>query len=156
MPSVEQLFIPATSVGSTDNQPTITQSLQYVRGQVEADITEFTTWKTQLLSLGQQRTGECTEPVHVPMASARALPSSFTSRPLSCVTDLQSACSADFSSQLEMNINTVLCAVQTLVKRQEREEQEKQHEGVKRGEDVTVASSLTCMLLHICLDIYVS
>uniref|UniRef100_A0A665V9V2 Midasin n=1 Tax=Echeneis naucrates TaxID=173247 RepID=A0A665V9V2_ECHNA len=59
MPSVEQLFIPAMSVGSADSQPAITQSLQYVRGQVEADITEFTTWKTQLLSLGHQHTGEC-------------------------------------------------------------------------------------------------
>lgn len=59
MPGVEQLFTPATCVGSADNQPAITQSLQYVRGQVEAIITEFTTWKTQLLSLGQQNSGEC-------------------------------------------------------------------------------------------------
>ena len=61
MPSVEQLFTPARCVGSTDSQPAIAQSLQYVRGQVEADITEFTTWKTQLLSLGHQHTGECTK-----------------------------------------------------------------------------------------------
>lgn len=61
MPSVEQLFTPSTCVGSTENQPAITQSLQYVRGQVEANITEFTTWKTQLLSLGHQNSGECTD-----------------------------------------------------------------------------------------------
>ncbi|XP_035534963.1 midasin [Morone saxatilis] len=57
MPSVEQLFSSAVCVGSPDSQPAITQSLQYVRGQVEANITEFTTWKTQLLSLGHQNSG---------------------------------------------------------------------------------------------------
>ena len=61
MPSMEQLFTPAVCVGSKDSQPAITQSLQYVRGQVEADITEFTTWKTQLLSLGPQHSGDCTD-----------------------------------------------------------------------------------------------
>lgn len=60
MPSVEQLFTPATCVSSADSQPAISQSLQYVRGQVEASITEFTTWKTQLLSLGHQNSGEYT------------------------------------------------------------------------------------------------
>uniref|UniRef100_A0A8C4E441 Midasin n=1 Tax=Dicentrarchus labrax TaxID=13489 RepID=A0A8C4E441_DICLA len=57
MPSVEQLFSSAVCVGSPDSQPAITQSLQYVRRQVEANITEFTTWKTQLLSLGHQNSG---------------------------------------------------------------------------------------------------
>lgn len=55
---MELLFTPTTCVGSADNRPTITQSLHYVRKQVEAYITEFTTWKTQLLSLGHQHTGE--------------------------------------------------------------------------------------------------
>lgn len=59
MPSVEQLFTPFVCVGSADSQPAITQNLQYVRGRVEADITEFTTWKTQLLSLGPQSPGNC-------------------------------------------------------------------------------------------------
>lgn len=59
MSSVEQLFTPAVCVGGADSQPAIKQSLQYVRGQVEANITEFTTWKTQLLSLGQQNSGKC-------------------------------------------------------------------------------------------------
>uniref|UniRef100_A0A665VA47 Midasin n=1 Tax=Echeneis naucrates TaxID=173247 RepID=A0A665VA47_ECHNA len=106
MPSVEQLFIPAMSVGSADSQPAITQSLQYVRGQVEADITEFTTWKTQLLSLGHQH------------------------------TDHQSLFCSEFSAELETNINTVLCAVQTVVKRQEREQQKEQlHEANKEEDD---------------------
>uniref|UniRef100_A0A665V858 Midasin n=1 Tax=Echeneis naucrates TaxID=173247 RepID=A0A665V858_ECHNA len=112
MPSVEQLFIPAMSVGSADSQPAITQSLQYVRGQVEADITEFTTWKTQLLSLGHQHTGE----YH------------------------QSLFCSEFSAELETNINTVLCAVQTVVKRQEREQQKEQlHGNIKRGENDAVS-----------------
>ncbi|GAA6218580.1 midasin [Lates japonicus] len=93
MPSVERLFIPAACTGGADSQPAITQSLQYVRGQVEADITEFTAWKTQLLSLGQQH------------------------------TDHQSAFCMEFSAELETNINTVLCVVQTLVKRTEGEQQ---------------------------------
>ncbi|XP_071334594.1 midasin isoform X2 [Trachinotus anak] len=102
MPSVERLFIPATCVGSADSQPTVSQSLQYVRGQVEANVTEFTAWKTQLLSLGHQR------------------------------TDHQSVFCSEFSAELETNINTVLCAVQTLVKRQEREQQKEQRGDVKR------------------------
>lgn len=68
MPSVEQLFTPATCVGSTDSQPVITQSLQYVRGQVEASITDFTTWKTQLLSMGHQNSGEFTDLVNGKMS----------------------------------------------------------------------------------------
>lgn len=61
MPAVEQLFTPAVCVDSADGQLAIPQSLQYVRGQVEANITEFTTWKTELLSLGLQHSGECTD-----------------------------------------------------------------------------------------------
>lgn len=72
MPSVEQLFTPAARVGGAENQPAITQSLKYVRGQVEGSIAEFTTWKTQLLSLGQQSTGDFTEP--------RIIPSDITTR----------------------------------------------------------------------------
>ncbi|XP_041831629.1 LOW QUALITY PROTEIN: midasin [Melanotaenia boesemani] len=98
MSSIQQLFTPAMCVGSAASQPGIFQSLQYVRGQVEACITEFTTWKTHLLSLGHQHTDQ---------------PSAFCTR---------------FSAELEASINAVLCAVQTLVKRQERE----QHEDQKR------------------------
>ncbi|XP_036943295.1 midasin isoform X1 [Acanthopagrus latus] len=102
MPSVEQLFTPATCVSGGANQSAITQSLQYVRGQVEAGITEFTTWKTQLLSLEHQNSAD------------------------------QPAFCTEFSAELETNINTVLCAVQTLVKRSEREEQREQHGDIKR------------------------
>lgn len=59
MSSVEQLFTAAVSVGGANSQPAITQSLRYVRGQVEAYVTDFTTWKTQLLCLGPQPSGEC-------------------------------------------------------------------------------------------------
>lgn len=72
MPSVEQLFTPSACAGGAENQPAITQSLKYVRGQVEGSIAEFTTWKTQLLSLGQQSTGDFTEP--------RIIPSDITTR----------------------------------------------------------------------------
>ncbi|KAM9704373.1 midasin [Menidia menidia] len=101
MLSVERLFTP--SVGSADGQPAVAQSLQYVRGQVEAAITEFTTWKTQLLSLGLQHSGH---------------------QPTFC---------AQFSARLDANINTVLCAVQTLMKKREREQLEEQQEDVETG-----------------------
>nr|XP_046228345.1 midasin isoform X2 [Scatophagus argus] len=104
MPSVEQLFTPAVCVSSADSQPAITQSLQYVRGQVEDNIREFTTWKTQLLCLGHQS------------------------------SDHQSTFCTEFSAELETTINTVLCAVQTLVKRSEREQQRKQHGAVERDD----------------------
>ncbi|XP_039980712.1 midasin isoform X5 [Xiphias gladius] len=102
MSSVERLFIPARCVGSADSQPAITQSLQYVRGQLEANITEFTTWKTQLLSMGHQN------------------------------IDHPSAFCTEFSAELETNISTVLCAVQTLVKRRETQHQKEHHGAVKR------------------------
>ncbi|KAK9531216.1 hypothetical protein VZT92_010656 [Zoarces viviparus] len=101
MPGMEQLFTPAVCIGGADSQPGITQSLQYVRGQVEASIMEFTTWKTQLLSLGHQH------------------------------SDQQPAFCTEFSAELETNINTVLCAVQTLVKRRENEQQRQR---AQRGE----------------------
>ncbi|XP_077950103.1 midasin isoform X1 [Gasterosteus aculeatus] len=102
MPSIEQLFTPAVCVGGPDSQPAITQSLQYVRGQVEASIAEFTTWKTQLLSIGTQH------------------------------SDQPPAFCAEFSAELETNINAVLCAVQTLVKRREREQQRQTEQSGER------------------------
>ncbi|KAM6905784.1 midasin isoform 2-T2 [Lycodopsis pacificus] len=103
MPGMEQLFTPAVCVGGADSQPGITQSLLYVRGQVEASIMEFTTWKTQLLSLGHQH------------------------------SDQQPAFCSEFSAELEANINTVLCAVQTLVKRRENEQQRQRAQRGERG-----------------------
>lgn len=62
MPAVEQLFTLTACVGGADgSRPAVAQSLQYVRGQVEGALTDFTTWKTQLLCLGTQSGGECTE-----------------------------------------------------------------------------------------------
>ncbi|XP_035851556.1 midasin isoform X1 [Sander lucioperca] len=118
MPIMEQLFTPAVCVGRTDSQPAIAQSLHYVRGQVEASISEFSTWKSQLLSLGQQH------------------------------ADQQSAFCAEFSAELETTISTVLCAVQTLVKRREREQQGEQRgdalrEGAgEEGEDADPVEEL--------------
>lgn len=54
---------------------------------------------------------------------------------LTVFTDAQPAFCSDFSAELETNINTVLCAIQALVKRREREQQQQeQHEGVRTGE----------------------
>ncbi|XP_030578137.1 midasin [Archocentrus centrarchus] len=101
MPIVEQVFTPDVCVGTTDSQPAMIQSMQYVRGQVEASVIEFTTWKTQMLSLGYQH------------------------------TDHQHTFCTEFSAELEANINTLLCTVQTLVKRRERVQQREQHGDMK-------------------------
>lgn len=61
MPGVEQLFTLTACNSGTDNRPAIAKSLQYVRGQVEGALTDFTTWKTQLLCLGTQSDGQCME-----------------------------------------------------------------------------------------------
>ena len=53
MLSVEQLFTLAGPEGPAASQPGLASSLRYVRGEVEACLTEFTTWKAQHLSLGQ-------------------------------------------------------------------------------------------------------
>lgn len=51
---------------------------------------------------------------------------------------------SEFSAELETNINTVLCAVQTLVKRREREQQG----DVKRGENDAVGT-VACIMKHV-------
>lgn len=61
MPSMEQLFTPPVGVCNMNNQPAITQSLQYVRGQVEADISAFTKWKSQVLTLREPNPGNFTD-----------------------------------------------------------------------------------------------
>ncbi|XP_037836777.1 midasin isoform X2 [Kryptolebias marmoratus] len=125
MCSIEQLF--TVSVGGTNNQPAITLSLRYVQGQVEAYVTEFTIWKTQLLCLGPQ------PPEHA---------SSFCS---------------EFSTELESNISKVLCAVQTLMKRREREQQAEQQgdmqtEGAEEKEDSLLKPSHLTQLVEVELE----
>ncbi|XP_054617732.1 midasin isoform X2 [Dunckerocampus dactyliophorus] len=90
---IEQFFTPDAHVRNNMLQPAIIQSLQLVRGELMTNVTEFTTWKTQLLSVGRPPSDE---------------PSAF---------------SDEFAVELEANISSVLCAVQTLVKRRESGEQ---------------------------------
>ncbi|KAK2856665.1 hypothetical protein Q5P01_005400 [Channa striata] len=126
MPGIEQLFTPTVCVGGANSRPAITQSLQYMRGQVEINITDFTTWRTQLMSLEHQH------------------------------TDHQSSFCTEFTAELDTSINTVLCAVQTLVKRREREQQKEHQEDVKsegvqekdeeQVEDLLKPGHLTCLL----------
>lgn len=64
MSSIESLFSPLTGEGGANTQPTMTQSLNYVRGQVETAITEFTSWRSQVLSPGAEPIGQ--HPTHTP------------------------------------------------------------------------------------------
>ncbi|KAJ8409756.1 hypothetical protein AAFF_G00218150 [Aldrovandia affinis] len=100
MPAVEQLFTPPTPEGAAGAhalaQPALTRGLRFVRGEVEASLAEFTTWRTELLSPGHAD------------------------------EDSQRDFSREFSDQLEKTINGVLCAVQALVKRRDGPEEEEQ------------------------------
>ncbi|KAF4099466.1 hypothetical protein G5714_019592 [Onychostoma macrolepis] len=111
MPALEQLFIP-DGVPVLHTQPALICGLQAVRMEVETCLTEFTTWKTHLLSIRQSQKRR--------------------SHPFS----------AEFSRQLEKAINMVLCAVQMLVKRKEKEKPEDQHSESKRESDSEVAEEL--------------
>uniref|UniRef100_A0A671LK38 Midasin n=1 Tax=Sinocyclocheilus anshuiensis TaxID=1608454 RepID=A0A671LK38_9TELE len=111
MPSLEQLFIP-DGVLVLHTQPALICGLQAIRTEVETCLTEFTTWKTHLLSIRQ---------------SQKRRSHQF---------------SAEFSRQLEKTINMVLCAVQMLVKRKEKEKPEDQQSESKRESDSEVAEEL--------------
>ena len=60
MPKVEQLFTPEEAF-SNQAPPALIKGLQCVREEVESSLTEYTTWKTQLLSLGPSQAGEWKE-----------------------------------------------------------------------------------------------
>ena len=64
--------------------------------------------------------------------------------------DEQPAFCSEFSAELETHINTVLCAVQTLVKRSEREQQREQSGDVKKGENVMMQwRAAICVMKHV-------
>ncbi|XP_078798874.1 midasin isoform X2 [Oryzias latipes] len=115
MSGIEKLFSLSTSVGGPGCQPAVTQSLQFVRAQTEAFSADFTAWRTQLLCLGPQP------------------------------SDDQSSFSSEFSAELEANINTVLCAVQTLVKRH-RDQGKDGKDDAEEEEDLLKPGHLTRLL----------
>ncbi|KAL2081973.1 hypothetical protein ACEWY4_021791 [Coilia grayii] len=104
MPKVEQLFTAEEALGH-HTPPALIRGLQCVREEVESSMTEFTTWKTQLLSLGHSE------------------------------ADFPQMFSSEFSEQLEQAISTVLCAIQSLVKRREAQQQDDQQSESKPGSD---------------------
>ncbi|XP_062857908.1 midasin [Trichomycterus rosablanca] len=111
MATLEQLF---ALNGSTTPRPQLClmQGLHSIRTEVDSCIVEFTTWKSQQLSLGTVFKG--------PATSFRV----------------------EFSEQVERTINTVLCAVQSLVKKREREKDGEQQEEPKRESDSEVTEEL--------------
>ncbi|XP_072559009.1 midasin isoform X3 [Paramormyrops kingsleyae] len=104
MPPVEQLFTPDGC-----SQPLLACGLQYVRGKVEAALTEFTAWKEQLPCLDLTHQGQ------------------------------QQPFSLEFSDQMEKVISKVLCAVQSLLKMKEMDREQQSTEAVQEsrseGED---------------------
>ncbi|GAA6099361.1 midasin isoform X1 [Tachysurus ichikawai] len=92
------------------SQPCLTRGLRAIKTEVDTCIREFTAWKS------------------------RPLPHRTSSK--RSVTAFR----AEFSEQLERTINTVLCAVQGLVKRREREEE--QPEDNRKESDSEAAEEL--------------
>ncbi|XP_064196020.1 midasin isoform X1 [Anguilla rostrata] len=103
MLEVERFFTPPALAGAAGGhaQPALVRSLRYVRGEVEASLAEFGTWKRETLSLSHAR---------------KDLPQDFSS---------------EFSAQLDKTINSVLCAVQSLVKRKDGPEEEEQEQSAE-------------------------
>lgn len=110
LPSMEQLFTPpGVGLGHLKNQPAITQGLQYVRGQVEAGVSGFTQWRAQVMAQREQGSGELTESCWgVTRNQRHGCFVSSEEQPGSC---------SEVSAELEEIINTVLCGVQALVKK---------------------------------------
>ncbi|XP_057678283.1 midasin isoform X2 [Corythoichthys intestinalis] len=90
---VEQLFMPSASPSNKCLNPAVIQSLWYFREEAMRNVNEFSSWKTQNLLVG-----------HPP-------------------PDGLSAFCSEFSVDLETNINSLLCAVQNVVKRREKSEE---------------------------------
>ncbi|KAG5846734.1 hypothetical protein ANANG_G00118110 [Anguilla anguilla] len=124
MLEVERFFTPPALAGAAGGhaQPALVRSLRYVRGEVEASLAEFGTWKRQTLSLSHAR---------------KDLPQDFSS---------------EFSAQLDKTINSVLCAVQSLVKRRDGPEEEEQEQSESKPgsqeepEDLLKTGHLTKLL----------
>ncbi|XP_061609171.1 midasin isoform X3 [Phyllopteryx taeniolatus] len=118
---IERLFAPATCIGGRNLTPAVIRSLRFVRQEAMNNIAEFTLWKTQHLSVGQ--------------------PTSDDLSPFCC----------EFSAELEANISSLLCAVQTLVKRRENNDNKgpisgKEEVGEERVKDLLKPGHLTHQL----------
>lgn len=114
LPSMEQLFTPpGVGPGPPKNQPAITQGLQYVRGQVEAGVGGFNQWRAQVTAQRGPGSGE-------PIETCRGVARSSEEQPGSC---------PEVSAQLEGIINTVLCGVQALVKKNAEQKQQNRDNG---------------------------
>ncbi|XP_077567526.1 midasin isoform X1 [Stigmatopora nigra] len=105
---IGQLFMPTSSPINRHHCPAVIQSLQYFREEVMRNDNEFSSWKAKHLSVG-----------HI----SPDAPSVFCS---------------EFSADLETNINSLLCAVQNLVKRRKNNEEIAQYNASKISDDQEV------------------
>ncbi|XP_019064368.1 midasin isoform X2 [Fukomys damarensis] len=94
---LQSLFIvPGVEVAQTESQMTLIESLEYVKGEIDKAMDDFTTWKTHLLTSNSQEGN--------PM-----LDESFVE---------------DFSEQIETAIRAILCAIQNLAERNSKKAEE--------------------------------
>ncbi|RXM29707.1 Midasin [Acipenser ruthenus] len=104
--AVETLFTAVLPEGQApaQRQPAVLWTLQYLREEIGRNLTQFTAWKTELLTLKAGSSESASEFVSV------------------------------FSDQVESAINSVLCAIQSLVKRKTGDEAEETKQLEKKTE----------------------
>ncbi|XP_058881826.1 midasin isoform X1 [Acipenser ruthenus] len=104
--AVETLFTAVLPEGQApaQRQPAVLWTLQYLREEIGRNLTQFTAWKTELLTLKAGSSESASEFLSV------------------------------FSDQVESAINSVLCAIQSLVKRKTGDEAEETKQLEKKTE----------------------
>ncbi|XP_064411298.1 midasin [Latimeria chalumnae] len=93
---VQALFTP---LGATGYQPAVSQSLEYVRGEVDRAVADFTAWTAEHITRTPDVEGS---------------------------QEAEEGYIMDFSQQLETAINSVLCVTQNLVKKSREEDGQKE------------------------------
>ncbi|MBZ3875424.1 Midasin, partial [Sciurus carolinensis] len=105
---LESLFIlPGIEVEQTEPQMSLVESLEYVRGEINKAMDDFTTWKTRLLTSG-----------------------SHGGHPM-----LDESFIEDFSEQMETAIRAILCAIQNLAERNSENAEESPDQKRPQEED---------------------
>ncbi|XP_020142630.2 midasin isoform X1 [Microcebus murinus] len=105
---LESLFIlPGMEVEERDPQIALVESLEYVRGEIDKAINDFTAWKTHLFTSDSQGGNQMSDERFV----------------------------EDFSEQMETAIRAILCAIQNLAERNSKKAEENTDQVKPQKED---------------------
>ncbi|XP_043927744.1 midasin [Protopterus annectens] len=103
---VEDKFIPVGEPAT--HLPGVVESLRYVRQEVDKTLADFSAWKADMLTVTERNDGN---------------------------QEFEQEFLKEFSDEVELSINTVLCAVQSLIKRKKIEIKEQSGEVAKDAEE---------------------